>query len=337
VYVQALRVDDGLELEAIGNTYLPDEAQLSDEQVAVMTRHGWVAPRPPTAPNFILTVAGGADLHAVAVTIARTLAEVYGVRGDETWRVSPPEFGQIGSLPEPHEAAVQPDAMPHADDELLQLLRTATGAALAVAVASTAVTFAECLAAGLPRGERLAEMAMLYREDCPVEFLRGSAFHTIVLGDSKLPLKTARAVLAARPSSYEISRLSRRTDIPREALQRAADRGHRLARARGESGGEYLRIDCVLPQRITALADQQDGEAVGMLRHPRCPEEVVLRYVLARSARVRYAALVATKRRALLIDSALIRAARDLPMTDHGRFPYAERVRATANQILSAR
>ena len=74
-----------------------------------------------------------------------------------------------------------------------------------------------------------------------------------------------------------------------------------------------------------------------MLRHPHCPEEVVLRHLLARSARVRSAALAATKLRNLPIDSAPIRAARDLPMTDNGPFPCAERVQRTVDQILAAR
>lgn len=96
-------------------------------------------------------------------------------------------------------------------------------------------------------------------------------------------------------------------------------------------------LECVPPQRLIALADQQEGEAVGMLRNRRCPDDLVLRYILARSAPVRYAALAATKRRNLPIDSALIRAARDLPMVDRKTFPYADRARAIADQILAAR
>lgn len=334
VYVQARRVDDELEVEAVGNTYLPESARLSREQAAAMGRLGWTAPEPPDSPNFTRIVGKAADLHQAAVIIARTFEEVYGVRGDETWVVSPPEFGQADAVLERLDVLALDDEAP---EDPFRLLREASGIALAAVVVSDAVTFDDCLAAGLPRGERIAEMAMVYREDCPVEFLRNSAFHMNVLRDPKLPLKTARAVLTARPAAYEISRLSKRTDIPIDELRRAADRGHRLARARGESGGDYLRLDCVHPQRLTQVADQQDGEAIGMLRHPRCPEDLVVRHVLARSARVRSAALAATKRRNLPIDSALIRAARDLPMTDHGPFPCAERVRTTADQILAAR
>jgi hypothetical protein len=336
VYVQAQRLDEGLEIGAIGNGYLPERAKLSDEQVALLGRLGWSAPEPPASSNFTRTVATDEDLHEVAAGIACTLEAVYGVRGDETWVVSPPEFGQAGAGLEPFEI-LQPDEEQHEDNDPIRLLREASGAALAVAVASDAITFDDCLAAGLPRGERIAEMAMLYREDCPVEFLRKSAFHPTVLDDPQLPLATARAVLAARPASYELSRLGRRADIPREELLRAADRGHRLARGRGESGGDYLRLDFVPPRRLAALADQQEGEAVGILRNRRCPDDLVLRYMLARSARVRYAALAAIKRRNIPIDSALIRAARDLPMTDHRAFPYADRVRVIADQILAAR
>lgn len=334
VYVQAQRVDGGLEIETVGNTYLPEGAQLGEDAVAAMGRLGWDAPEPPVAPNFKRMVAGGADLHQLAVAIARTFKEVYGVRGDETWVVSPPEFGQVGAGLEPLEILDPDDGE---DQNRIRVLREGFGVPLAAAVASDAVTFEDCLAAGLPRGDRIAEMAMLYRADCPVEFLRKSSFHMNVLADPQLPLATARAVLAARPTAYEIIKLGRRPDIPREALLRAANRGHWLARVRGESGGGYLRLDCIPPQQLAEIAEQQDGEAVGMLGNPQCPEDVVLRYVLARSAPVRYAALAATKRRNLAIDSALIRTARDFPMTDRTTFPYADRVRTLADQILAAR
>ena len=125
------------------------------------------------------------------------------------------EFGQS-------DAGLAPLDLPAHEETQQDLLRLheASGITLASVVASESVTFDDCLAAGLPRGERIAEMAMLYRDDCPVTFLRSSAFHMNVLRDPKLPLKTARAVLAARPSSYEISALSKRTDISVEVLRR---------------------------------------------------------------------------------------------------------------------
>lgn len=333
VYVQAQRVDGGLELETVGNTYLPVAAQLTDAEVAAMGRLGWDTPEPPVAPNFTRTVAEGVDLHQLAVSIACTFQEVYGVRGHEAWVVSPPEFGQVSAGLEPLEILDLDDGE---EEDRMRVLREGSGVPLAAAVAGDAVSFEDCLAAGLPRGDRIAEMAMLYRQDCRVEFLRKSSFHLNVLADPLLPLSTARAVLAARPTAYEIGKLSARPDISRESLTRAARRGHRLARGRGESGGGYLRLGCISPQQLAELAVQQDGEAVGMLSNPRCPEEVVLRYILARSAFVRYAALVATKRRNLAVDVELIRGARDIPMADRKTFPYAERVRRLADQILAA-
>ena len=157
------------------------------------------------------------DLHEVAVTIARTFEEVYGVRGDETWVLSPPEFGQSDA------GLAHRSTSPHTRRHNRISSGSSTrppGLRWRAVVASESVTFDDCLAAGLPRGERIAEMAMLYRDDCPVTFLRSSAFHMNVLRDPKLPLKTARAVLAARPSSYEISALSKRTDISVEVLRR---------------------------------------------------------------------------------------------------------------------
>ena len=108
---------------------------------------------------------------------------------------------------------------------------------------------------------------------------------------------------------------------------------------RFDHGGDYLRLGCMSPTRLTEIADQQDGEAVGLLANARCPEDVVLRYVLARPARVRYAALAAVKRRNLAVDSALIRAARDLPMTERPgtAYPCADRTRTLADQILADR
>ena len=306
-----------------------------------MQRLGWNPPA-PESPNFTRFAPEGADLHELATTIAATLQQVYGVRGDETWVVSPPEFAQRQAglealdIVDPSEDDDQGETQ---TEQVLRTLREGSGIELAVAVSSSEVTFEDCLAAGLPRGERLAEMAMLYRHDCPLEFLRKSAFHREALGDPQLPLTTARKVLATRPTPSELSTLARRGDIAAEVLGRAALRGHRIARARGESGGAYLRLASVPPQQLTRIADQQDDETVGLLRNDGCPEDVVLRHVLARTARVRYAALAAVKRRTLAVDSALIRAARDLPMTERPNttFPLTDRVRTLANRILADR
>lgn len=163
VYVQAERIEDGLELEAIGDIYLPLAARLTDRQVREMGRLGWVAPNIPDSPNFTRTVGEGADLHAVAVDLARTLQQVYGVRGDDTWMVSPPEFAQAGTGLEPDPVEAESETCHY-----VRHFRESSGVALAAAVASEAVTFEDCVAAGLPRGDRLAELVMLYRPDCPV-------------------------------------------------------------------------------------------------------------------------------------------------------------------------
>ena len=213
----------------------------------------------------------------------------------------------------------------------------ASGPALAVAVSSDLVTFAELVEAGLPRGDRLAELAMLYREDCPVEFLRDSRFSYDVLRDPALPLATARALLRCRPSAMEIRLLSRRKDIPIKALQLAAVTGRARARARGQDGADYSALAC-LPSGWLGLASTGvDAEIVGILRNPNCPEEVVRRYVTCGSARVRHQALAVTHRRGLAVESSLIRAARDLPMTDSAKFPMRERVRELADRILADR
>ena len=46
---------------------------------------------------------------------------------------------------------------------------------------------------------------------------------------------------------------------------------------------------------------------------------------------------MATHRRDLAIESSLIVAARDLPMTDSAKFPRRDRVVEVANRILAAR
>ena len=80
-----------------------------------------------------------------------------------------------------------------------------------------------------------------------------------------------------------------------------------------------------------------DDEIVGILRNPNCPEAVVRRYITCGTARVRLQALLATHRRDLAIESSLVVAARDLPMTDSAKFPRRDRVVEVANRILAAR
>ena len=198
--------------------------------------------------------------------------------------------------------------------------------------------FDDLLALGLPRGDQLAELAMLYRLDCAPAFLRMSSFHLDVLRSANLPVEVALAVLATNPSAYEIKILSARADIPAEILSEAARTGY----ARGRNGrqrGSYLELAVMPTEVLVEAANEIDVEAARALGHPACPEEVVERFLLSRSARVRYQALKAVGDRRLAIDSALIRAARDLPMSERRNTnnPYAGRARALAKQILENR
>jgi len=178
---------------------------------------------------------------------------------------------------------------------------------------------------------------MLYREDCTVDVLRESRFSYDALRDPALPLPMARSVLTRRPSALEIRLLSRRKDIPSKALQLAAVTGRARARARGQDGADYSALACLPAGWLELASNGVDAEIVGILRNPNCPEEVVRRYVTSGSARVRHQALAVTRRRGLSIESSLIRAARDLPMTDSVKFPMRERVRELADRILADR
>lgn len=222
-------------------------------------------------------------------------------------------------------------------ERLLETLRTASGARLATAVASPLVTFAELLQAGLPGEDRLAELAMLYRDDCPVSFLRGSRFRDEVMEDPAMPVATARAVLEAKPSAAEIRTLSARKDLSSKELQLAAVRGRALARWRGGGGGEYSALRCLPAGWLELASNLGDDEIIGILRNPNCPEAVVRRHITYGTARVRLNALLATHRRTLAIESSLIIAARDLPMTDSASYPRRDRVVEVANRILASR
>lgn len=232
---------------------------------------------------------------------------------------------------------IQPMEQDEREAALTAALVATTGPALAVAVSSALVTFAELVEAGLPRGDRHAELAMLYREDCPVDFLRGSRFSYDAMRDPALPLATARALLRSRPSAMEIRLLSRRTDLPSKALQLAAVTGRARARARGQDGADYSALACLPAGWLELTSNGVDAEIVGILRNPNCPEELVRRYLMCGSARVRHQALTVTQRRGLAIESSLIQAARDFPMTDSTMFPMRERVRKLADRILASR
>lgn len=233
--------------------------------------------------------------------------------------------------------AVMPAGERGRKERVLDALRTASGPELAAAAGSSLVSWTELLEAGLPREDRFAELAMLYREDCPVEFLRMSRFKLEALKDPALPLTTARAVLEATPTALDISVLSQRKDLQHKELHTAAVRGRAVERWRGRSGGEYAALPCLRAGWLDLASNTVDDEIVGILRNPHCPEEVVRRYLTCGAARIRLQALTVTYRRNLAIESSLVIAARDLPMTDSTKFPRRDRVVAIANRILAAR
>lgn len=367
VYVQAQRVDGGVELEMTGPGYLYAGA-LGEAQAALMADLGWAAPDGEVSPNFTRFVPDEADLHEVAVGVARAFAEVYAARPDGEWVVSPSEFGNAGAGLAPFEVLdlhdecgetddvdddidddVDGDAADDVEDERSpaeklmaarrRILREGSGAELLAVVESTAVTWEDLIEAGLPRGDKRAELVMLYRADCPLEFHRASGFHHDVLADPSLPTSTALAVLGAQPTAYEVARLSRRRDFPRAELATASARGAKLANWRGRSGSAYLRLDVMPTARLVELSAVQDADAAGMLQHPRCPEEIVLKHALSRSALLRHLALVAIKQRGIEADRLLLRMAKAAPMTERTgtRFPYADRVRVLAAELLTDR
>lgn len=261
VRVKAHRVYGTVEVE----TTRP--AHLNLEQIDTMVQLGWTPPEPPTFPDLRRTITNG-DLHEHAAAIANTLQQVYGIRGHETWLVDPPEFSHTQ-----HDLAPVQSTTAHETAAILYTLRHGTGITLAAAIARDTITFADCLAAGLSRADRFAELAMLYRPDCPVTFLRNSAPPLAVLRDTNLPLATAHALLAADPSALEIRLLSTRTDIDKALLAKAAVRGHRLATWYGRRGGPYLPSPAMPVSRLRELADRHEDEAAAMLRHPNAPKK----------------------------------------------------------------
>ena len=78
-------------------------------------------------------------------------------------------------------------------ERLLETLGTASGARSPQRSRARSSRSPSCSRPGCPREDRLAELAMLYREDCPVDFLRESRFQWEVMRDPALPVATARA------------------------------------------------------------------------------------------------------------------------------------------------
>ncbi|TIC83847.1 hypothetical protein E8D34_14885 [Nocardioides sp. GY 10113] len=183
------------------------------------------------------------------------------------------------------------------------------------------------------------EVARLYRPDCPVEFIAVSDFKARILADPTWPLACATRYLAARPSAWDLDCLAKRGDIAEDLLTEAAIKGYRrtppgLARAR------YLQLPFLSTDTLRSLSDSNELELRVALRHPQCPEQIVTRCLTSPRAAVRWSALRAVRRRRLPIDSAYIRAAADLPMTESAGGPttgYRRRVESVAKQILESR
>ena len=184
------------------------------------------------------------------------------------------------------------------------------------------------------------EVARLYRPDCPVEFIAASDFKARVLSDPTWPLVSAKRYLAARPSAWDLQCLAKRGDIPAKMLAEAAIKGYRTARP-GYAKARYLQLSFMPHDALRAMANCQELEVRSALRHPECPEAIVIGCLTSHLASVRWSALRVVRHRNLPVDSAYIRAAMELPMTDAGRggpaLGYRSRVATVAKQILASR
>lgn len=239
------------------------------------------------------------------------------------------ELGGLGISPKAARSAAR-SATPTA------ALKGKAGPGLAAAVADPGLRFADLVEAGLPGGDAHAELAMLYRHDCPAGFLRRSQFTLQALRDPALPVVTARRLLASKPSPLEIQILGRRKDLTSKELQLAAVTGRDNAPDSARRAA-YAALSCLPAGWVELACNGIDAEILGMLRNPNCPEGVVRRYVTHTSARIRHAALRAVLRRNLPVESSFIRAAHTLPMTDSARWPRADQVRQLARDILAQR
>ena len=184
------------------------------------------------------------------------------------------------------------------------------------------------------------EVARLYRPDCPVDFVAASDFKSRVLGDPTWPLVCAMRYLAARPSAWDLQCLAKRGDMPVKMLEEAAIKGHRTARP-GLAKARYLQLWFMPRETLRAMRDFHDLEERAALRHPECPEAIVISCLTSHLASVRWSALRVVQQRNLPVDSAYIRAAMELPMTDAGKggpaLGYRCRVATVAKQILASR
>lgn len=334
VYLQAQRVDGGLEVEMTGNAYLLAKP-LDEDQVAQMVEWGWTAPCDGSQPNFSRFLSSDADLHDFALQALAAFAEVYGIGPAEEWGINPPEF-VIEDACSQEMRVMTPEEI-HA--QRLQTLRDGTLIEVLELIHSDQVSWEDLIAVGLPRSDVRLEVAMMYRPECPADFFRASSLAFEVVEDLHLPTTVAKALLDSKPEAYEIRRLARRGDLTESDLRQAAQSGLRRARWYGKKAGAFLELSVMAVTTLSRTAKEHEDEAVGLLRHRNCPEGIVHDHVLARPARVRLAALNAVKDRNLAIDSTLIRLAGDLPMreTPDTRFPLAPRVKTLVKEILEAR
>lgn len=184
------------------------------------------------------------------------------------------------------------------------------------------------------------EVARLYRPDCPVEFIAVSDFKRRVLSDPTWPLVSAMRFLVARPSAWDLECLAKRGDILVDLLVDAAKKGYQKAPP-GYAKARYLQLAFLPSETLRQMLDGQDVELRSALRHPQCPEGIVIRCLTSPLASIRWSALRAVRQRNLPIDSAYIRAAMALPMAESGWSGppkgYRFRVKTTAKQILAAR
>lgn len=184
------------------------------------------------------------------------------------------------------------------------------------------------------------EVARLYRPDCPVEFIAASDFKRRVLSDPTWPKAYAMRFLAARPSAGDLECLAKRGDVPVEMLADAAKKGYRATRT-CFAKAQYLRLAFMPSETLREMSAGQDIEIRAALRNPACPEAIVVRGLTSPSASIRWSALRAVWQRSLSIDSAYIRAAMELPMSESGSggraLDYRRRVTSAAKQILASR
>lgn len=103
VYVQGRRPagTSAIEVQAVSNDFLPNQAQLTPAQIEAMEKLGWDPPSGQDSPNFTLMIYDPSEeaVHTLATVIGASLGQVYGVQCDDEWSVTPAEFGMtVGDI-----------------------------------------------------------------------------------------------------------------------------------------------------------------------------------------------------------------------------------------------